>query len=64
MFALLARTGGAAIGCFLLAYFAGATVAFRYRWPVSAAPAWTAAFLWAVFYVGQLFFALALTGLL
>lgn len=64
MFALLARIGGAAIGCFLLACFAGATVALEHRQPVTSAPAWSAALLWAVFFVGQLFVALALTGLL
>lgn len=64
VFALLARIGGAAIGCFLLACFAGATVALEHRKAISSTPAWSAALLWAIFYVGQLFFTLALTGLL
>ena len=64
IFALLAKIGGAAIGCFLLACFAGATVALEHRRATSSTPAWPAALLWAIFYVGQLFFTLALTGLL
>ncbi len=64
VFALLARISGAAIGCFLLACFAGATVAFEHRRTTWPTPAWSAALLWAIFYVGQLFFTLALTGLL
>lgn len=64
VFALLAQIGGAAIGCFLLTCFAGATVALEHRRATSSTPVWSAALLWAIFYVGQLFFTLALTGLL